>query len=690
MSMHLDLKRHTKPDYQLLSHAVRFLSIDMVDQANSGHPGLPLGMADVATVLFQNYLRFSPHHPNWLNRDRFVLSAGHGSAMLYALLHLCGYPDMTTDQLKHFRQLGSLTPGHPEYKHTPGVDTTTGPLGQGFANAVGMAMAEKILREEYGEDLCDHYTYVMASDGDLMEGISQEALSFAGHHELGKLIVFFDDNHITIDGSTDLSVSDNQMQRFSASNWHVQAIDGHDYDAIHKAIQAAQASKRPSMIACRTTIGYGSPNRAGTSKAHGSPLGAEENRKTRDALSWTSEPFLIPDDLAMEWRLPGQRGHMQYEAWCQVFAKLSIKDQQRLLGDTECFKADLMNVVEDLKNTFLTEQPCKATRVLSQQVLSAITPVIPGLVGGSSDLTPSNNTQAPQQKIVEVREDSNVAHLTPSAQHYIHYGVREHAMGAMMNGLRLHKGLIPYGGTFLVFSDYMRPSIRLSALMELGVIYVFTHDSIGLGEDGPTHQPIEHLASLRAIPNVHVFRPCDAMEVLESWQIALNTPETPSLLALSRQDLPFTRSFMSDVQKPRDNHTEKGGYVLLEASGPRALTLVASGSEVSLALDAQRTLKASGIESAVVSMPCMDLFKQQPASYQHTVLGRAPRIFIEAACSQSWDAFIRHTQEGECLDAFVGMSGFGASAPASDLFKHFKITCDTIVEQAHTLLNAAS
>lgn len=682
-SMRLDFMRHTKPNYHLLSNAVRFLAIDMVNAANSGHPGLPMGMADVATVLFQNYMTFTPHHPNWLNRDRFVLSAGHGSAMLYALLYLCGYPDMTLDQLKNFRKLGSLTPGHPEYGHTPGVDTTTGPLGQGFANAVGMAVAEKLIREEYGEAICDHYTYVIASDGDLMEGISQEALSFAGHNELGKLIVFFDDNHITIDGSTDLSTSDNQMQRFSASNWHVQAIDGHDHDAIHKAIQAAQASKRPSMIACRTTIGYGSPNKAGTSGVHGSPLGHDEAQKTRDALSWSYEPFFIPEDLMMEWRLPGQQGQQQYNTWFKAFSNLKAKDQQRLVGDIGCFQESLSAALHPLRTEFMESKPEKATRTLSQTVLDAISPHIPGLVGGSADLTPSNNTQVKGQ--ARVCAPVNTVSLTHPQQHYIHYGVREHAMAAMMNGMRLHRGIIPYGGTFLIFSDYMRPSMRLSALMELGIIYVLTHDSIGLGEDGPTHQPIEHLASLRAIPNMHVVRPCDAIEVLEAWEIALTSPKTPTILALSRQNLPFLRDTMCNIDI-NQNYTRQGAYILKDTADVPNLTLVASGSEVYLALDAARALDHQNIKTRVVSAPCLDLFKQQNKNFHASVLGTAPRVFIEAGCDQSWHPFMRSTLHGEYMDAFIGMKSFGASAPAADLYSHFGITVDAIIETGTRLI----
>ncbi len=668
--MRLDLVTQTKPDYRLLSNSLRVLSMDMVEHANSGHPGLPMGMADVATILFQDYLKFDPSHPDWLDRDRFVLSAGHGSALLYSLLYMCGYPKMAIDEIKRFRQLGSLTPGHPEYGHTPGVETTTGPLGQGFANAVGMALAERMLNARYGDDLINHYTYVIASDGDLMEGISHEALSFAGHYQLSKLIVFFDDNNISIDGKTDLTVSDNQLQRFSASHWHVQAIDGHDFDAIHSAIQAAQQSDRPSLIACRTHIAQGSPNKANTSQAHGSPLGADEVKATRHNLGWKSPEFVIPEDILLDWRLPGQRGHKRYESWRKEFNKLDESTQKRLFATPKDFAKIIAAPFQQLKEQFLKDKPCLATRVLSQKTLDVAADVLPELVGGSADLSPSNNTKARSQKP-----------LTPFdfSGHYIHYGVREHAMAAMMNGMSVHKGLIPYGGTFLVFSDYLRPSLRLSALMEQPVIYVLTHDSIGLGEDGPTHQPIEHLAALRAIPNLHVFRPADAIEVVEAWELALSSFKTPSVLALTRQNLPLLRENVSE------NLSSRGGYVLKSTPQKRDITLIASGSEVHLAIEAVALLAEKNIQAAVVSVPCLDLFNAQNASYQQDVLGSSPRLFIEAALQESWYRHMRRNEKGEGMDAFIGMHSFGASGPIKDLFQHFGITTEAICAKAEAL-----
>ena len=671
--MRLNLVTPAKPDYRLLSNALRFLAIDMVEKAKSGHPGLPMGMADVATVLFQEYLTFDPSNPNWINRDRFVLSAGHGSALLYALLHVCGYPSMTVEELQHFRKLGSLTPGHPEYGHTEGVDTTTGPLGQGFANAVGMALSERMLNARLGDDVINHYTYVMCSDGDLMEGISQEALSFAGHHGLSKLIVFFDDNHITIDGSTDLSTSDHQLQRFSASNWHVQAIDGHDFDAIRQAIQIAQKSDRPSLIACRTQIGYGSPNKAGSHNVHGSPLGDVECKATREYLGWDHPPFVVPEDIMVEWKLPGKRGHKAYQAWKKQVDVLDQATKAILTQTKPPIDVSGLNV---LKQQFAEEKPNLATRILSQKVLEVMTADNPNLVGGSADLTPSNNTKASHQKPITSTDFSGA---------YIHFGIREHAMAAMMNGMSLHGGLVPYGGTFLVFADYLRPSLRLSALMEQPIIYVLTHDSIGLGEDGPTHQPVEHLTALRAIPNLNVFRPADAMEVIESWELALSLTTTPSILALTRQNLPYLRHY---TPTSTDNLTSKGAYVLCQPEKERDVTLIASGSEVHLALEASQQLAKESIHVAVVSVPCLDLFEQQSHATKRAVLGQAPRLFIEAALPNSWYPFVRRQLDDTPLDHVMGIDTFGASAPYQDLYKHFGLTVDNIIKQAKAMLKA--
>jgi len=669
--MRLDIIPHNKPDYRSLANAIRFLSMDSVEKAKSGHPGLPLGMADVATVLFQAFLKFDPKDPNWMDRDRFVLSAGHGSMLLYSLLYLCGYPKMTVDELKKFRQLGSLTPGHPEWGHTPGVETTTGPLGQGIATAVGMALAERMAKARFGDDVVDHHTYVIASDGDLMEGISHEAISLAGHLRLSKLIVLFDDNNISIDGATDLSVSDNQLQRFSASGWHVQAIDGHDYDAIYQAIEQARLSERPSMIACRTQIAHGAPNKAGSHHAHGAPLGAGEIEAAREHLRWTSPEFTIPEGILLEWHLPGQRGQKEHEQWQKRFDALPKEVRHRMTQNREDVGLSLKEAFLSIKETFVAEKPNQATRILSQRVLDAVAPHVPDLIGGSADLTGSNNTKAAVQKPISHDDFSGS---------YVYYGVREHAMAAVMNGIALHGGFMPYGGTFLVFSDYLRPSLRLSALMEQPVIYVLTHDSIGLGEDGPTHQPVEHLAALRAIPNLNVFRPCDPIEVAEMWEFALTSSKTPSVMALTRQNLPMFR------ENIKENLTAKGGYVLRETQKERDVTLIATGSEVSLAMEAADKLLAEGIHAAVVSVPCLDLFKQQVQAVTQSTLGQAPRVFIEAALPDSWYMFMRQDITGKAIDGFIGMHGFGASAPCKDLYKHFGITVDAIITKAKELM----
>lgn len=648
-----------------MANAIRFLAIDAVEAARSGHPGMPMGMADVATVLFRDFLNFDPHQPAWPNRDRFVLSAGHGSMLLYALLYLTGYPDMTIDEIKQFRQLGSRTAGHPEYGHTPGIETTTGPLGQGMGNAVGMALAQTLLAALFGPDLFNHFTYVIASDGDLMEGISQEVASFAGHFNLNKLIVFFDDNHISIDGPTSLAVSDNHLARFEALGWHCQAINGHDEAAIQKAIQAAQQSDKPSLIACRTTIAFGAPKKAGTAAAHGAPLGAEEIAATRAALGWPHGPFVIPDAILEAWRAAANRGQKKAAAWATLFEKSSHKPEitrrlQKQLPETG------KEALAGLMAQFQEEKPKLATRQLSQQVLDVLTNNIPELVGGSADLTGSNNTKSKSQNEVTPLDFQGS---------YLHYGVREHGMAAIMNGLSLSNLFIPYGGTFLVFSDYMRPAVRLSALMGRQVIYVLTHDSIGLGEDGPTHQPIEHLASLRAIPNLNVFRPADGIETAECWALALENQHTPSILALTRQALPTVR-----FTKSSENLCARGGYLLRDAKGSRQVTLMATGSEVEISLKAQDLLDALGIAAAVVSLPCWRLFDQQTKTYRDAVLSPSTlRVAIEAASPMGWEKYVGEN------GLMIGMTGFGASAPSEHLYPYFGITAEAVVEgvQAH-------
>ena len=644
-----------------LANAVRFLSMDAVERAGSGHPGLPLGMADVATVLFTRFLKFDPTRPEWPDRDRFVLSAGHGSMLLYALLHLSGYEEVTLEQLKAFRQLDSLTAGHPEYGHCPGVETTTGPLGQGLANAVGMALCERLLNARFGDEIIDHYTYVLAGDGCLMEGVSHEAASLAGHLGLGKLIVLFDDNGISIDGPTSLAVSDDQGARFAAYGWEVSSVDGHDASAVAAALEAARSSARPSLIACRTVIGYGSPGKAGTAATHGSPLGSEEIAGARAALGWPHPAFEVPRDILEAWRAAGLRGSAVSAAWngrVEGLGKADLAEfQRRLMG---LLPAGWSAGLEDLKRAAAVERPVVATRVASQRVLEVLSAAVPELVGGSADLTGSNNTKTAAQEVVGAGR---------FAGGYIHYGVREHAMAAAMNGLALHGGVIPYGGTFLVFTDYCRPAIRLSALMNQRVIYVMTHDSIGLGEDGPTHQPVEHLASLRALPNLNVFRPADTVETAECWALALTSGQRPSVLALSRQGLPTVRG-----EPGAENLCALGGYILAPAESERQVTLLASGSEVSLALEAQGLLAEDGIPAAVVSLPCWELFAEQSQHYRDEVLGPGTlRIAVEAGVGFGWERWIGPG------GAVVGMTGFGASAPAKDLYNHFKITPQAIV-----------
>ncbi|HWT97570.1 MAG TPA: transketolase [Terriglobales bacterium] len=648
-----------------MANAIRALSMDAVEKANSGHPGMPMGMADVATVLFTRFLKFDPKHPHWPDRDRFILSAGHGSMLLYSLLHLTGYEDMTLDQLKNFRQWGSKTAGHPEYGHATGIETTTGPLGQGIANSVGFALAERILNARFGNNLVDHHTYVIAGDGCLMEGISQEAISLAGHLKLSKLIVLWDHNSITIDGSTDLSTSDDQLARFKASGWATDEVDGHDQEAVAKAIAAAQKNDKPTLIACRTIIGFGAPHKQGTAATHGSPLGKDEVAAARETLGWHHPPFDIPADIRAAWTAAGARGAADYADWTKRHdAEAQKAEFDRVMAGE--LPANFAQAVNDLKNTIAGEAKKQATRQSSQQVIEALLPVMPELVGGSADLTGSNNTKGKTAKVVKPGQyDAN----------YVYYGIREHGMAAAMNGLALHGGVIPFGGTFLVFTDYCRPSIRLSALMHQRVVYVMTHDSIGLGEDGPTHQPVEHLAALRAIPNLLVFRPCDTMETAECWALALSTKDHPSVLALTRQPLPLLRADAAVA-----NHSARGAYVIRPAEGARKVTIMASGSEVEIACAARDKLQAEGIGTAVVSMPCWELFDQQPESYRKEVLGDGVRIGIEAAGGFGWEKYLGDK------GAFVGMKGFGASAPIGELYKHFGITADDAVAAAKARL----
>jgi transketolase len=648
-----------KTQLTLMANAIRTLAMDGVEKAKSGHPGMPMGMADVATVLFSKFLKFDASRPHWPDRDRFILSAGHGSMLLYALLYLTGYEDMTLEELKNFRQWGSRTAGHPEYGHAPGIETTTGPLAQGLGNAVGMALAEKMLKAQFGQGLVDHKIYVIAGDGCLMEGLSQEAISLAGHLQLNNLIVFFDDNHISIDGSTDLAVSDNQLERFKASHWEVIAIDGHNFQEIEDAIQKAQTSTKPVMIASKTQIAKGAPHKGGTAAAHGAPLGAEEIQATRENLHWSYEPFVIPKEILDGWRAVGQRAVSIREDWekCLKASPQREELERRLHGH---LPGKWEAALQPLLKKFVSEKTSLATRQSSQLVLDALSPAIPELVGGSADLTSSNNTQA-----------KDMVAITPQdfEGRYIHYGVREHGMAAAMNGIALHGGFIPYGGTFLTFTDYCRPSIRLSALMGLRVIYVMTHDSIGLGEDGPTHQPIEHLASLRAMPNLLVFRPADAVEVAECWALALSAPKTPSILALTRQKVPQVREDIST------NFCSYGAYVLKESTKPRQVTLLATGSEVEIALKAQEMLEEIGIATAVVSMPCWALFEKQDKAYQESVLGpHTLRVAIEAASPLGWERYV-----GE-KGIILGMHQFGASAPYETLYQEFGFTPENIVK----------
>ncbi len=672
--MDLSKLNEKHPEHAEMAAALRVLAMDAVQAANSGHPGMPMGMADVATVLFTRHLKFDATSPRWPDRDRFILSNGHGSMLLYSLLHLTGYEDMPLEQLRNFRQFGSRTPGHPEVHDSKGIETTTGPLGQGLGNAVGFAIAEENLRARYGKKVFDHFTYVFVGDGCLMEGISHELIGLAGMQKLNRLIVLFDDNSISIDGRVSLSDVTDQTGRFEAAGWDVQEVDGHDPDAIDAAIEAAKASTLPSLIRCKTIIGYGAPNRQDTAKAHGSPLGAEEIQAARDAYGWPYGPFEVPSEIKSRWEEAGRRGASEREAWEERFDDLSQSKRAELnrIIAGEPHKR-LSATIRALKKQISANRPKVATRKSSEMVLEVINPVMKETIGGSADLTGSNNT---------LTADLGVFDPGNRKGRYIHYGIREHGMAAAMNGIALHGGLRPYGGTFLTFSDYARGSIRLSALIGAPVVYVMTHDSIGLGEDGPTHQPVEHLAICRATPNLRTFRPADTVETAEAWEIALASSDVPSVLALSRQGLPTLR-----VQHKPRNLSEQGAYVLADSEGKRQVILMASGSEVEIAMAARDLLQKEGIGTRVVSMPCMELFAEQDESYRRRVLpSGAVRVAVEAAVRQPWDRWLLGERGREQKSAFVGMEGFGASAPAEELYRHFGITAENVAQQARGLL----
>ncbi len=655
-----DVDRHARD----MANAIRALSIDAVQKANSGHPGMPMGMADVATVLFRDFVRVDPKNPSWPDRDRFVLSNGHGSMLLYSIHHLLGYEDMTIEQLKNFRQIGSKTAGHPEYGHALGIETTTGPLGQGIANAVGFALAERMLNARFGDELVDHRTYVIAGDGCLMEGISHEAIDLAGHLKLNKLIVLFDDNGISIDGKTSLATSMDQVARFKAAGWNAEQVDGHDPDAVKAALERAQTSDKPTMIACKTIIGYGSPKLAGSEKSHGAPLGDEEIKATRQKLVWESEPFELPESVTKAWHEVAAKGAEHRAAWEKRAAGAAKK------AEFDAFVSGRLpdgfeKAMADYRARLVAEKPKLATRKSSEAMLGLVNELTDLTIGGSADLTHSVFTQTKNQSPVSAEN---------YAGRYIHYGIREHAMAAVMNGLALHGGFIPYGGTFLTFADYMRGGMRLSALMGIRVVYVLTHDSIGLGEDGPTHQPVEHLAMLRATPNMLVLRPADAVETAEAWEIALTETKRPTVLSLSRQNLPTVRDDAAE------NRSRRGAYVLRDTDGERDVTIMATGSEIEIALAAADQLKGEGIKAAVVSFPCWELFAEQDEAYRASVLGTAPRVAIEAALGFGWERWLG--DKGR----FIGMHGFGASGPAPKLYEHFGITADHAARAAKELL----
>ncbi|MCB1563128.1 MAG: transketolase [Alphaproteobacteria bacterium] len=646
----------TAYDLKRMANAIRALAMDAVQAANSGHPGMPMGMADVATVLYTKFLKFDPKNPEWADRDRFILSAGHGSMLLYALNYLTGYEKMTLEEIKNFRQLGHITAGHPEVEPDAGIEMTTGPLGQGISTAPGMALAERMLNARFGDDLVNHYTYVIASDGDMMEGISHEACSLAGHMRLSKLIVLYDDNGICIDGATSTSFSDNTPQRFEAYGWDTATVDGHDFAAIEAAIAAAQKSNKPSLICCKTKIGFGAPTKENSASSHGAPLGEEEIAGARKNLDWPHGPFEVPGDVLDQWRSVGQRAYQAQLDW-QARLENSADKAAFLKALNKDIAQDIAPLIAEVKKAFAADRPKKATRQTSGTVLEKLVPAVQEMVGGSADLTGSNNT---------IVKDRGIVSKSDYKGQYIHYGVREHAMAAMMNGMALHGGIIPYSGTFLQFADYSRPAIRLGALMKQRVIHVMTHDSIGLGEDGPTHQPVEHLAALRAIPNLYVFRPCDGVETAECWELALNLKSSPSVMALTRQGLPTVR------EDGAENLSARGAYILKDSEGAPAVTLFASGSEVSIALEAAERL---GPQTRIVSVPCMDLFREQDGAYiQSLICNDSIKVGIEAAIRQGWDGIIG------AHSPFIGMNGFGASAPAEELYRHFGITADAVVK----------
>jgi len=652
-----------------LSNTIRFISIDAVEKANSGHPGLPMGMADVATVLFKYYLRFNPKNPSWINRDRFVLSAGHGSMLLYSLLYLTGYKSISLKDIQNFRQLNSICAGHPEYKKNSGIETTTGPLGQGLSNAVGMAIAEEILKKKFGSSLINHKTYVVASDGDFMEGLSHEAMSLAGHLKLKNLVVFFDNNKITIDGSTKLAVSDNYKKRFESYDWSFQEVNGHNEKQISRAIKKTLKSKKPSLISCKTIIGYGSPNKSGKASSHGAALGEEEVALVKKKLKWKYRPFEIPKKILNEWREIGKRGDLQEKKWKSNYNKKGkkIKDEfSRVIN--EKLPKNLDKIIEKEKRKFFDLKPTIASRKSSASVLEAITNNFPELIGGSADLSGSNDTKTKHSIIIKPSNFKG---------NYIHYGVREHAMAGIMNGMALHGGIIPFGGTFLIFLDYCKPSLRLSAFMGLKVIYIFSHDSIGLGEDGPTHQPIEHLVHLRAIPNLNVFRPADTIETLECWEIALKSSTNPSVIALSRQKLPFVTETFS-----KKNMSGLGAYEIIETKSIPEVTLIASGSEVQIAIDAQKKLENINVNSKVVSMPCQELFDKQSKEYREKILDKESiKISIEAGSVFGWEKYVGPN------GISLGMKSFGKSAPYKKIYEHFNLTSDNIVKLTRKMLN---
>ena len=673
--MDLNNLRQSFPDHWDKATAIRMLSVDAVEKANSGHPGMPLGMADVATVLFEKHLKFLSSEPDWFDRDRFILSAGHGSMLLYSLLYLTGYPDLALDDIKNFRQLNSKTAGHPEYGHIPGIETTTGPLGQGLGNAVGFAIAEEFINAKWGSDICDHYTYVIAGDGCLMEGISQEAISLAGKLELKKLIVIWDDNGITIDGGVDLSCNTDQISRFKSSGWSTFSCDAHDPIEIDQAINEAKKDSRPSLIAAKSIIGFGSKTKQGTSGAHGSPLGKDEVENLRNNLDWKHEEFVVPSNIKDAWEKIGSRNNQKFNDWSKRFHSLSKKKKTYFLNElNQIFPPSLKSAIKDFKEFHSQESEKKlATRKASEICLGLINDCLSNTIGGSADLTGSNNTKT---KTLQVFSKNN------RSGRYIHYGIREHGMASIMNGMALHGGIIPYGGTFLTFSDYCRGAIRLSSLMSLGVIYVMTHDSIGLGEDGPTHQPVEHLASLRSIPNLNVFRPCDIIETIECWEIALKSKNKPSIICLSRQNLPLIRK-----EKSSTNRSHKGAYIIKDFNNKKKVILMATGSEVQIALKAGEILEKKGIGTRVISLPSWELFEEQDEKYKKKILPKGTiRIAIEAGVQLGWDKWLYKNSGNQSKTSFVGMSGFGTSAPEKDIFDHFKINVDEICQRAESLI----